>query len=234
MSLADIQQKTRIPVDVLRRFEEGDLVGDPTYNEVYLKAFSAVLRQGRRPAAEPGAGRLRAVEGGRALPASAPPKTPSRERPVAEPAEPPPRCRGADAVRPRGGAAQDDVGDGPAARGAGAARRPPRPRSVASLDRPKPQDARRRPASTAPPCRRPSARSTRTGAPSWACSPSWWPSSRAPCTSWSSPVTTSPTTRPTPWSWEARPTSRKPSTSTRRASGPAPPQADLSFSSRSG
>ena len=39
LSLADIQQKTRIPVDVLRRFEEGDLIGDPTYNEVYLKAF---------------------------------------------------------------------------------------------------------------------------------------------------------------------------------------------------
>ena len=38
-SLSDIQQKTRIPVDVLRRFEEGDLIGDPTYNEVYLKAF---------------------------------------------------------------------------------------------------------------------------------------------------------------------------------------------------
>ena len=38
-SLSDIQQKTRIPVDVLRRFEEGDLVGDPTYNDVYLKAF---------------------------------------------------------------------------------------------------------------------------------------------------------------------------------------------------
>ena len=39
LSLTDIQQKTRIPVDVLRRFEEGDLIGDPTYNEVYLKAF---------------------------------------------------------------------------------------------------------------------------------------------------------------------------------------------------
>ncbi len=39
LSLSDIQQQTRIPVDVLRRFEEGDLVGDPTYNEVYLKAF---------------------------------------------------------------------------------------------------------------------------------------------------------------------------------------------------
>ena len=39
LSLGDIQQKTRIPVDVLRRFEEGELIGDPTYNEVYLKAF---------------------------------------------------------------------------------------------------------------------------------------------------------------------------------------------------
>ena len=39
LSLPEIQQQTRIPVDVLRRFEDGDLVGDPTYNEVYLKAF---------------------------------------------------------------------------------------------------------------------------------------------------------------------------------------------------
>lgn len=39
LSLGDIQQQTRIPVDVLRRFETGDLVGDPTYNEVYLHAF---------------------------------------------------------------------------------------------------------------------------------------------------------------------------------------------------
>ncbi|WP_412067576.1 helix-turn-helix domain-containing protein [Rubrivirga sp. IMCC43871] len=39
LSLGDIQQQTRIPVDVLRRFETGDLVGDPTYNEVYLQAF---------------------------------------------------------------------------------------------------------------------------------------------------------------------------------------------------
>ena len=39
LSLDDIQQQTRIPVDVLRRFEAGDLVGDPTFNQVYLKAF---------------------------------------------------------------------------------------------------------------------------------------------------------------------------------------------------
>ena len=39
LSLAEIQDQTRIPVDVLSRFESGDLVNDPTYNEVYLKAF---------------------------------------------------------------------------------------------------------------------------------------------------------------------------------------------------
>lgn len=38
-TLAQVQQETRIPVDVLRRFEDGHLVGDPTYNEVYLRAF---------------------------------------------------------------------------------------------------------------------------------------------------------------------------------------------------
>lgn len=39
LSLDEIQRDTRIPVDVLRRFEEGHLVGDPSYNPVYLKAF---------------------------------------------------------------------------------------------------------------------------------------------------------------------------------------------------
>lgn len=38
-TLAQVQQETRIPVDVLQRFEEGYLVGDATYNEVYLRAF---------------------------------------------------------------------------------------------------------------------------------------------------------------------------------------------------
>lgn len=38
-SLDEIQHETRIPVDVLKRFEAGKLVGDPTYNPVYLKAF---------------------------------------------------------------------------------------------------------------------------------------------------------------------------------------------------
>ena len=39
LSLEDLQHQTRIPLDVLRRFESGDLVGDPTYNDVYLRAF---------------------------------------------------------------------------------------------------------------------------------------------------------------------------------------------------
>ncbi|MEM1116854.1 MAG: helix-turn-helix domain-containing protein [Bacteroidota bacterium] len=39
LSLDEIQHDTRIPVDVLKRFEAGQLVGDPTYNPVYLKAF---------------------------------------------------------------------------------------------------------------------------------------------------------------------------------------------------
>ncbi len=38
-TLADVQQETRIPLDVLKRFESGDLASDSTYNEVYLKAF---------------------------------------------------------------------------------------------------------------------------------------------------------------------------------------------------
>ena len=39
LTLDEIQRQSRIPVDVLRRFEDGGLVGDPTYNEVYLRAF---------------------------------------------------------------------------------------------------------------------------------------------------------------------------------------------------
>lgn len=39
LSLEEIQKETRIPVDVLRRFEEADLAGDPSYNPVYLRAF---------------------------------------------------------------------------------------------------------------------------------------------------------------------------------------------------
>jgi hypothetical protein len=37
VSLSEVQHETRIPVDVLERFEAGHLVSDPNYNEVYLR-----------------------------------------------------------------------------------------------------------------------------------------------------------------------------------------------------
>ncbi len=39
ISIGYVQQQTRIPADVLERFENGRLVGDPNFNEVYLKAL---------------------------------------------------------------------------------------------------------------------------------------------------------------------------------------------------
>jgi hypothetical protein len=39
ISLSDVQHDTRIPVDVLERFEAGRLIGDPHFNEVYLRAL---------------------------------------------------------------------------------------------------------------------------------------------------------------------------------------------------
>ena len=37
VSLDEVQRETRMPGDILRRFEAGDLIGDPHYNEVYLR-----------------------------------------------------------------------------------------------------------------------------------------------------------------------------------------------------
>ena len=37
VSLDDVQRETRMPSDILRRFEAGELVNDPHYNEVYLR-----------------------------------------------------------------------------------------------------------------------------------------------------------------------------------------------------
>ncbi len=39
LPLERVQEETRIPLDVLRRFEAGQLLGDDHYNEVYLKAL---------------------------------------------------------------------------------------------------------------------------------------------------------------------------------------------------
>jgi hypothetical protein len=37
VSLDEVQRDTRMPGDILGRFEAGDLIGDPHYNEVYLR-----------------------------------------------------------------------------------------------------------------------------------------------------------------------------------------------------
>lgn len=37
VSLETVEYETRMPPDILRRFEAGELVGDPHYNEVYLR-----------------------------------------------------------------------------------------------------------------------------------------------------------------------------------------------------
>ena len=39
ITIEQIQQDTRIPADVIERFEAGRLLSDPAFNEVYLKAF---------------------------------------------------------------------------------------------------------------------------------------------------------------------------------------------------
>lgn len=39
LGLEDLHEKTRIPVDVLKRFESGNLLSDPTYSDVYIRAF---------------------------------------------------------------------------------------------------------------------------------------------------------------------------------------------------
>lgn len=61
-TLEQVQQETRIPVDVLRRFEAGDLARDSTYNEVYLKAF---LRSYARAVGVPQAAAVAAYEADR-------------------------------------------------------------------------------------------------------------------------------------------------------------------------
>ncbi|MEM1055840.1 MAG: helix-turn-helix transcriptional regulator [Bacteroidota bacterium] len=39
LSLDDLHQETRVPVDVIRRFESGSLLADNSFSDVYLKAF---------------------------------------------------------------------------------------------------------------------------------------------------------------------------------------------------
>lgn len=39
VSIEDIHQETRLAADIIKRFEEGKLVSDPSFNAIYLKAF---------------------------------------------------------------------------------------------------------------------------------------------------------------------------------------------------
>ncbi|MEM6328587.1 MAG: helix-turn-helix transcriptional regulator, partial [Bacteroidota bacterium] len=39
LSLGDLHQETRVPLDVLRRFESGHLLSDSSFSDVYLRAF---------------------------------------------------------------------------------------------------------------------------------------------------------------------------------------------------
>ncbi|HEX9950784.1 MAG TPA: helix-turn-helix domain-containing protein [Rubricoccaceae bacterium] len=110
-TLEQIQQETRVPVDVLKRFEDGDLAADPTFNRVYL---IALLRTYARAVGLPQADVVAAYE--RTLigtyrgelhpaydgPAPAPPAAVAEDdAPQREPAdEPPPVSRRADPARP--------------------------------------------------------------------------------------------------------------------------------------
>lgn len=89
LSLTDVQQETRIPADVLQRLEDGRLLGDASFNPVYLKALlKAYAGAVGLPAAEvlegfdPGADRLVAgpphavVAGTTPAPAVEPPPPP--------------------------------------------------------------------------------------------------------------------------------------------------------------
>ncbi len=95
VTLETLQRETRMPGDILRRFEAGDLVGDANYSEVYLrnllKAYAQAL--GLSPhevgeayeQAKTGAydGRLRRLylDGGAEAPAAPPPKAPPPQAP---------------------------------------------------------------------------------------------------------------------------------------------------------
>ena len=158
LSLDEIQQQTRIPVDVLRRFEEGGLVGDPTYNDVYLKAFlksyakavgipaADVLdaRQQQQTGGYDGAlhpngtgARPPRSEGGAGRAEAPPPKAEARED-AAPSAAAPPRRPPSDAPLARGGAA-------PAVEALASAPDPTVRREAAEAERPAPSTRVSRP-----------------------------------------------------------------------------------------
>ena len=90
LSLEDIQSETRIPVHILSQFEEGGLIGDPTYNEVYLRAFLKSYAKSVGMSQSDVLARYEQQRGGAsAPPPRVEPATPPRSEP-APPVAPPP------------------------------------------------------------------------------------------------------------------------------------------------
>ncbi len=150
LALDEIQQQTRIPVDVLRRFEEGDLVGDSSYNEVYLKAF---LRSYAKAVGVPSGKVVAAYEAHRSggYRGELAPDFDSGSPP---PAETPPRAPDARDPAPNADTREGATGATPPAETAREA--PPRssaPPAVQALATAQAQQAAERPASPAPEAR---------------------------------------------------------------------------------
>jgi hypothetical protein len=168
LSLSDIQQQTRIPVDVLRRFEDGDLVGDPTYGEVYLKNLlqsyakavglppsGVVAAYGERQAGsyrgalhpdyEPGAERAPEPESER--PAAGPPSEPSKAGPPASASAPPrpdpPRESPSKAASASAPPAVQALRQAPTPESRPATKEPPKTLAQARVNRPAVPTARR-------------------------------------------------------------------------------------------
>ncbi len=94
LSLDALQRETRMPSDILRRFEAGELVGDANYNEVYLrnllKSYAQALDlspqelnaayEATRGGVYDGSLRQVHLEGGKEAP---PPKPPPKPKPAA-------------------------------------------------------------------------------------------------------------------------------------------------------
>ena len=112
VSLTEVQQETRIPADVLERFENGRLMGDQSFNEVYLKALVRAYAEavsvapaeavGAYEATKSGAyrGELRHHLGEEAVPFSAPAEADPQDVASAPPPVQKPRQRATDAAAP--------------------------------------------------------------------------------------------------------------------------------------
>lgn len=104
VSLTDLNRDTRIPVDMIERLERGELVGDPAFNEVYLRNLvrsyaeavslpaAEVLTAFEAQKAGTYSGSLRVHLGDAPPPVAPPPKAAEPKEPKAppQPSAPPP------------------------------------------------------------------------------------------------------------------------------------------------